>query len=136
MGTSTGDEGFSAEGTQQVRTKDIKSTKTTIPFFKDNEFDYAWFTSFAGKYADELGWLLFVLVTIFIITAVSNGANLTDGLDGLATGTSAIIGATLGTLVGEYGLCRLSEYHVHSAFRRIGGIRFCLYRSDDRVFVV
>mgnify|MGYP000557841519 FL=1 len=80
--TSTVDEGFSAEGTQQVRTKDIKSTKTTIPFFKDNEFDYAWFTSFAGKYADELGWLLFVLVTIFIITAVSNGANLTDGLDG------------------------------------------------------
>ena len=96
--TSTVDEGFSAEGTQQVRTKDIKSTKTTIPFFKDNEFDYAWFTSFAGKYADELGWLLFVLVTIFIITAVSNGANLTDGLDGLATGTSAIIGATLGIL--------------------------------------
>ena len=96
--TSTVDEGFSAEGTQQVRTKDIKSTKTTIPFFKDNEFDYAWFTSFAGKYADELGWLLFVLVTIFIITAVSNGANLTDGLDGLATGTSAIIGATIGFL--------------------------------------
>ena len=60
--TSTVDEGFSAEGTQQVRTKDIKSTKTTIPFFKDNEFDYAWFTSFAGKYADELGWLLFWLL--------------------------------------------------------------------------
>ena len=110
MVTSTVDEGFSAEGTQQVRTKDIKSTKTTIPFFKDNEFDYAWFTSFAGKYADELGWLLFVLVTIFIITAVSNGANLTDGLDGLATGTSAIIGATLGILAYVSGNMVYADY--------------------------
>ena len=108
--TSTVDEGFSAEGTQQVRTKDIKSTKTTIPFFKDNEFDYAWFTSFAGKYADELGWLLFVLVTIFIITAVSNGANLTDGLDGLATGPSAIIGATLGILAYVSGNMVYADY--------------------------
>ena len=108
--TSTVDEGFSAEGTQQVRTKDIKSTKTTIPFFKDNEFDYAWFTSFAGQYADELGWLLFVLVTIFIITAVSNGANLTDGLDGLATGTSAIIGATLGILAYVSGNMVYADY--------------------------
>ena len=108
--TSTVDEGFSAEGTQQVRTKDIKSTKTTIPFFKDNEFDYAWFTSFAGKYADELGWLLVVLVTIFIITAVSNGANLTDGLDGLATGTSAIIGATLGILAYVSGNMVYADY--------------------------
>ena len=99
--TSTVDEGFSA---------DIKSTKTTIPFFKDNEFDYAWFTSFAGKYADELGWLLFVLVTIFIITAVSNGANLTDGLDGLATGTSAIIGATLGILAYVSGNMVYADY--------------------------
>ena len=95
---------------EQVRTKDIKSTKTTIPFFKDNEFDYAWFTSFAGKYADELGWLLFVLVTIFIITAVSNGANLTDGLDGLATGTSAIIGATLGILAYVSGNMVYADY--------------------------
>ena len=100
----------STVGTQQVRTKDIKSTKTTIPFFKDNEFDYAWFTSFAGKYADELGWLLFVLVTIFIITAVSNGANLTDGLDGLATGTSAIIGATLGILAYVSGNMVYADY--------------------------
>lgn len=96
--TSTIDEGFSQEGRMQVLTKDIKSTKTTIPFFKDNEFDYAWFTSWAGKYSEGLGWILFVIITIFIITAVSNGANLTDGLDGLATGTSAIIGATLGIL--------------------------------------
>lgn len=98
VSTSIVDEGFVEDEGVRVLTKDIKSTKTTIPFFKHNELDYAWFTSWAGKYADGLGWLLFVLVTIFIITAVSNGANLTDGLDGLATGTSAIIGATLGIL--------------------------------------
>ena len=108
--TSTVDEGFSAEGTQQVRTKDIKSTKTTIPFFKDNEFDYAWFTSFAGKYAEELGWVVFVLITILIVTAVSNGANLTDGLDGLATGTSAIAGATLGILAYVSGNMVYADY--------------------------
>ena len=108
--TSTVDEGFSQEGKQQVLTRDIKSTKTTIPFFKDNELDYTWFTSWAGKYADELGWLLFVIVTIFIITAVSNGANLTDGLDGLATGTSAIIGATLGILAYVSGNMVYADY--------------------------
>ena len=108
--TSTVDEGFGEENGAKVLTRDIKSTKTTIPFFKDNEFDYAWFTSFAGKYADELGWLLFVLVTIFIITAVSNGANLTDGLDGLATGTSAIIGATLGILAYVSGNMVYADY--------------------------
>ena len=108
--TSTVDEGFPSEGVQQVLTKDVKSTKTTIPFFKDNEFDYAWFTSFAGKYADDFGWILFVIVTIFIITAVSNGANLTDGLDGLATGTSAIIGATLGILAYVSGNMVYADY--------------------------
>ena len=75
-----------------------KSTKTTIPFFKNNNFDYADIFSFAGDHAQKLGWIFFILVTIFIVTAVSNGANLTDGLDGLATGTSAIIGTTLGIL--------------------------------------
>ena len=97
--TSIVDEGFANETKQQMVTKDIKSTKTTIPFFKNNEMDYAWFTSWAGKHAETLGWILFVIVTIFIITAVSNGANLTDGVDGLATGTSAIIGATLLSLI-------------------------------------
>ena len=96
--TSTVDEGFGEENGAKVLTRDIKSTKTTIPFFKDNEFDYAWFTSFAGENADTLGWIVFILITILIVTAVSNGANLTDGLDGLATGTSAIAGATLGIL--------------------------------------
>lgn len=107
---STVDEGFPQEGRQTVLARDIKSTKTTIPFFKHNELDYAWFTSWAGRYADELGWLLFVIVTIFIITAVSNGANLTDGLDGLATGTSAVIGATLGILAYVSGNMVYADY--------------------------
>jgi phospho-N-acetylmuramoyl-pentapeptide-transferase len=77
----------------------IKSTKTTIPFIKNNEFDYAWLIPFAhGEVKQLLAWLVYVVITIFILTAVSNGANLTDGLDGLATGTSSIIGVTLGVL--------------------------------------
>lgn len=108
--TSMVDEGFMTENTQKVLTKDIKSTKTTIPFFKNNEFDYAWFTSFAGRYADELGWVVFVIITILIVTAVSNGANLTDGLDGLATGTSAIAGATLGILAYVSGNMLYADY--------------------------
>tara|TARA_E500000331_G_scaffold327858_1_gene347172 strand:+ start:1026 stop:2258 length:1233 start_codon:yes stop_codon:yes gene_type:complete len=71
------------------------SSKTTIPFFKDNEFDYRTLTSWISDSAAKYWWLLFIIVVIFIVTSVSNGANLTDGLDGLATGTSAIIGATL-----------------------------------------
>lgn len=108
--TSLVDEGFVEEGTQKALTKDMKSTRTTIPFFKDNEFDYAWFTSFAGKYADELGWIVFVIATILIVTAVSNGANLTDGIDGLATGTSAIAGATLGILAYVSGNMVYADY--------------------------
>ena len=70
-----------------------KSTKTTIPFIKNNEFDYSWLVAFIDEDHRQLWtWLVFVLVVIFILTAVSNGANLTDGLDGLATGTSAVIG--------------------------------------------
>jgi len=83
---------------ERAATVDVKSTKTTIPFMKNNRFDYAWFVSFMGDSASKWGWVVFVLVVIFIITAVSNGANMTDGLDGLATGTSAIIGTTLGIL--------------------------------------
>ena len=74
---------------------DSNSSKTTIPFLKDNEFNYKKLMSSISDSAIEYWWLLFLVVVIFIITAVSNGANLTDGLDGLATGTSAIIGATL-----------------------------------------
>ena len=76
-----------------------KSTKTTIPFFKNNEFDYAVLApDFLGKHKQAAGWIIFMLVTIFIITAVSNSANLTDGMDGLAAGVSIVIGITLGTL--------------------------------------
>lgn len=76
----------------------VKSTMTTIPFVKNNNMDYADAFDWAGKYKQTLGWILFVFVVIFVVTAVSNGANLTDGLDGLATGTSAIQGAALGIL--------------------------------------
>jgi phospho-N-acetylmuramoyl-pentapeptide-transferase len=75
-----------------------KSTKTTIPFFKNNNFDYAWLGSWAGKWKNEMTWLIFILIVIFIVTAVSNGVNLTDGLDGLAAGSSAIMGVALGVL--------------------------------------
>ena len=80
-------------------TLEKKSTKTTIPFVKNNEFDYKWLVSFVGEpLRQPLTWVVFVLIVIFIVTAVSNGANLTDGLDGLATGTSAIISVALGIL--------------------------------------
>jgi phospho-N-acetylmuramoyl-pentapeptide-transferase len=76
-----------------------KSTKTTIPFVKNNEFDYAWLVSFFNDgWKKAMTWIVFVIIVIFILTAVSNGANLTDGLDGLATGTSAIIGTALAIL--------------------------------------
>lgn len=87
-----------------------KSTKTTIPFFKNNEFDYSYFVSFLGNTAQKGGWILFVIAVILITTAVSNGANLTDGLDGLATGTSAIIGVTLGILAYLSGNLIYSDY--------------------------
>lgn len=82
----------------QYRPEPVKSTKTTIPFVKNNEFDYAYLIKWIGPNYKNWAWLIFIPIVIFIVIAVSNGANLTDGLDGLATGTSAIIGATLGIL--------------------------------------
>jgi phospho-N-acetylmuramoyl-pentapeptide-transferase len=90
--------------------EDIKSTKSTIPFFKNNNLDYADAFRWLGDKAQDYGWLLFVLVTIFIITAVSNGANMTDGLDGLATGSSAIMGVILGILAYVSGNVNYSGY--------------------------
>jgi phospho-N-acetylmuramoyl-pentapeptide-transferase len=94
----------------QQMTKEIKSTKTTIPFIKNHEFDYKWLLWFLGKAADKWVWLLYAILIIFIITAVSNGANLTDGLDGLATGASAISGATLGVFAYLGGNIIYSDY--------------------------
>ena len=91
-------------------TNDIKSTKTTIPFFKNNEFDYEYLVSFMGKHSQKAAWIVFVIVVILIVTAVSNGANLTDGLDGLATGTSAIVGSTLGILAYVGGNVIYADY--------------------------
>ena len=83
------------EGVYDFSVTAEKSSKTTIPFLKNNEFNYHNLTSWIGDGMVKYSWLLFVLIVIFVITAVSNGANMTDGLDGLATGTSAIIGAAL-----------------------------------------
>ena len=87
-----------------------KSTKTTIPFVKENEFDYKWLAPGSGRVKDILGWIIYIIVIIFVITAVSNGTNLTDGMDGLATGVSAIVGATLGILAYLSGNIIYSDY--------------------------
>ena len=87
------------EKTEIVYTPAVKSTQTTIPFFKNNNLDYRSLVSFVPvKYRTAATWILFVFVAIFIVTSVSNGANLTDGIDGLAAGSSAMIGVALGIL--------------------------------------
>ncbi|MDR0713011.1 MAG: phospho-N-acetylmuramoyl-pentapeptide-transferase [Bacteroidales bacterium] len=91
-------------------TVDMKSTTTTIPFVKENEFDYEWLVNWMGGNAKSFVWIAFVLVIIFIVTAVSNGANITDGLDGLAAGTSAIVGITLGALAYLSGNIIYADY--------------------------
>jgi len=98
------------EQTVQFVTEDVKSTVTTIPFVKQNEFNYAWLVAFAGDAASWLKWIVYALIIILIITAVSNAANLTDGLDGLAAGTSAISGATLGVLAYVSGNIIYADY--------------------------
>lgn len=89
---------------------DVKSTATTIPFLKDNEFDYSILISWLGEGAEKYTWLVFIPIVIFIITAVSNGANLTDGIDGLAAGTSAISTFVLGIFAFISGNVVLSGY--------------------------
>ena len=90
--------------------EETKSTKTTIPFFKANEFDYADLITWIHPSLEPHAWIVFVLITIFIIAAVSNGANLTDGIDGLAAGTSAIIALTLGIFAWVSGNIIFSDY--------------------------
>ncbi|HBN04404.1 MAG TPA: phospho-N-acetylmuramoyl-pentapeptide-transferase [Bacteroidales bacterium] len=87
-----------------------QSTKTTIPFVKNNEFDYAYLMKWIGDDYRNWAWIIFIPIVIFIITAVSNAANLTDGIDGLATGVSAIVGATLGILAWISGNIIFANY--------------------------
>jgi phospho-N-acetylmuramoyl-pentapeptide-transferase len=95
---------------EKFTSESVKSTKTTIPFFKNNEFDYAFLIKWTGKNAEKYAWLIFIPIVILIITAVSNGVNLTDGIDGLATGTSAIAAATLGILAWVSGNIIFADY--------------------------
>lgn len=106
------------------KTETEKSTKTTIPFVKNHNFDYAMLTKWMGDHAQTGGWIVFILVTIFVVAAVSNGANLTDGLDGLATGTSAIIGVALAIM------CYLGGNVIYSSYLNI------MYIPDSGELVV
>lgn len=111
-GTITIDEGKKQGKTYQEAkyAEAEKCLKTTIPFVKNNEFDYNKLISWACKDCDKWGWIIFIPIVILIVTAVSNGANLTDGMDGLATGTSAIIGTTLGILAYVSGNTVFADY--------------------------
>ncbi|MDR2361765.1 MAG: phospho-N-acetylmuramoyl-pentapeptide-transferase [Prevotellaceae bacterium] len=89
---------------------DVNTTQTTIPFVKENEFDYEWLSPWDGQVGKVVGWLLYSLIVIFIIIAVSNSANLTDGMDGMASGISIIIGTTLGILAYLSGNSIYADY--------------------------
>ncbi len=95
---------------EEVKGADIKSTMTTVPFFKNNELDYSSFISWMGDGFAAYSWLIFIPIIILIVTAVSNGANLTDGIDGLAAGSSAIIVITLGIFAWVSSNIIFSEY--------------------------
>ena len=98
LGFRVGSNGQTTEE-QQVHSVVVENNaKTTIPFIKNNEFDYSWLSPLKGKAGQWWTWILYILVIIFIITACSNGANLTDGMDGLSAGVAAIVGTTLGIL--------------------------------------
>ncbi len=95
---------------ENVFGEETKAVRTNVPFFKNNELDYADFISWIGEGAEEYAWLIFIPVVILIVTAVSNGANLTDGIDGLAAGSSAIIVLTLGIFAWVSGNIQFSDY--------------------------
>lgn len=99
-----------------------KSTKTTIPMFKNNEFDYSSLIAWTGKNYKDYAWLIFIPLVIFIVAAVSNGANLTDGIDGLAAGSSAIIALTLGIFAWVSGNIIFSDYLNIMYIPRVGEI--------------
>jgi phospho-N-acetylmuramoyl-pentapeptide-transferase len=98
------------KGETYYYTQDIKTTITNVPFYKNNEFDYAKVLKFIGPGYEKYAFLVFMVFVVVIITAVSNGANITDGIDGLATGTSAIIGITLGLLAYVSGNTVIADY--------------------------
>jgi len=94
----------------QYVNQDVKSTMTTVPFFKNNEFDYSFLISWTGQNTKDWVWIIFIPIVIFIVIAVSNGANLTDGIDGLATGSSAIIGLVMAIFAYVSGNIIFAEY--------------------------
>ncbi|RZK86226.1 MAG: phospho-N-acetylmuramoyl-pentapeptide-transferase, partial [Pedobacter sp.] len=98
------------KGETYYYTQDVKSTKTNLPFYKNNEFDYAKVVKFLGEGYEKYAFIVFLAFVIVIVTAVSNGANLTDGIDGLATGTSAIIGITMGIFAYVSGNTVMADY--------------------------
>lgn len=97
-------------GRKQVFGDAHKSTKTTVPFFKDNELEYSKALSFLGDGYEKYGWIVFIFITVFIVTGISNGANLTDGIDGLAAGSSAIIVITLAVFAWVSGNIIFADY--------------------------
>src|SRR5690554_119753 len=100
-----------AQPQQKFEWKERKDVVTTIPFIKDNEFNYAWILRFMSKEnATRWAWLVFIPIVVFVVTAVSNGANITDGLDGLATGSSAIIGVVLAIFAFVSGNVIFADY--------------------------
>ncbi len=104
--------------------EEVKSPQTTIPFVKNNNFNYGWFTGWAGDYAEAAAWVVFFFVVMFIVTATSNGANLNDGLDGLCAGLSAIAGAALAIMA------YLGGHLIYSAYLNI------MYIPDSGELVV
>ena len=98
------------KGQKNYYWEETKSLKTTIPFIKNNEFDYSWLITWVNPELKNLAWLAFIPIIVIIVISVSNGANLTDGLDGLATGTSAIIGITLAIFAYLSGNLVFSDY--------------------------
>ncbi len=101
---------FHMRGNTPVYTQEVRSTKTTMPFYKNNEFDYGKVLKFLGPGYERYSLLVFMFFVILIITFISNGANITDGIDGLATGTSAIIGITLAILAYVSGNTLIADY--------------------------
>ncbi len=97
-------------GRKKVFGKAHKSTKTTVPFLKDNELDYSKTFNFLGDGYEKYGWIVFIFITVFIVTGISNGANLTDGIDGLAAGSSAIIVLTLAVFAWVSGNIIFADY--------------------------